>query len=103
MGKPLSPPKIHQKIISMLSNFHKQLLNAGGGHQTPRKAAQFLQEAVGQTIKDKNSDKSLGMETCLGEGVRKEEKSPHSRKFSHRHVCGEFWSLRGQHNQEEEK
>ena len=22
-GRPLSPPKTHQKIISMLSNFHK--------------------------------------------------------------------------------
>ena len=29
------------------------------------------------------------------------EKFPNSRKPSHRHVCGEFWNLRGQHNQEE--
>ena len=33
----------------------------------------------------------------------KEEKLPHSRKPSHRWVCGEFWNLRGQHNQEKEK
>ena len=33
----------------------------------------------------------------------KEEKLPHSRKPSHRWVCGEFWNLRGQHNWEEKK
>ena len=41
------------------------------------------------------------METCLGEGVVKEEKFPNTRKPSHRQVCGEFWNLRGQHNREE--
>ena len=30
----------------------------------------------------------------------KEEKFPHTRKPSHRWVCGEFWNLRGQHNRE---
>ena len=43
------------------------------------------------------------METHPGEGGMKEEKFPHSRKCSHRWVCGEFWNLRGQHNQEGEK
>ena len=43
------------------------------------------------------------METHPGEGVMKEEKFPNSRKPSHRHVCGEFWNLKGQHNQEEKK
>ena len=33
----------------------------------------------------------------------KEEKFPNSRKPSHRPVCGEFWSLRAQHNQEKKK
>ena len=33
----------------------------------------------------------------------KEEKFPHSRKHSHRLVCGEFYNLRGQHNQERGK
>ena len=33
----------------------------------------------------------------------KEEKFPHSRKPSHRHVCAELWNLRGQHNQEKKK
>ena len=47
--------------------------------------------------------KDLRMETHPREGVVKEEKFPHCRKPSHRFVCGEFWSLRGQHNQEGEK
>ena len=38
------------------------------------------------------------METCPGEGVVK--KFPNIRKLSYRWVCGEFWNLRGQHNQE---
>ena len=33
----------------------------------------------------------------------KEKKLPHSRKPSHRWVCGELWNLRGQHNREEKK
>ena len=33
----------------------------------------------------------------------KEEKFPNSRKPSHQWVCGEFWNLRGQHNQEKRK
>ena len=41
------------------------------------------------------------METRPGQGVLKEEKFPNTRKHSHRQVCGEFWNLRGQHNQEE--
>ena len=43
------------------------------------------------------------METYPGEEAVKEETFPHSRKPSHRQVCGEFWNLRGQHNQEEKK
>ena len=43
------------------------------------------------------------METHPGEGVVKEEKSPNTRKPSHRQVCGKFWNIRGQRNQEEKK
>ena len=43
------------------------------------------------------------METHPGEGVMKEEKFPNTRKSSHRWVCGEFWKLREQHNQEGKK
>ena len=40
------------------------------------------------------------MESHPGKGVMKEEKFPNTRKPSHQQVCGEFWNLRGQHNQE---
>ena len=43
------------------------------------------------------------METHPREGVVKEETFPNIRKPSHQWVCGEFWNLRGQHNQEEKK
>ena len=43
------------------------------------------------------------MEIHPGEGVVKEEKFPNTRKPFHRRVCGEFWNLRGQHNQEGKK
>ena len=43
----------------MLSKYHKQLLNAGRGHQAPRKAAHCLQKEVGQNIKDKKRDKRV--------------------------------------------
>ena len=42
------------------------------------------------------------METHPGEGGMK-EKFPHRRKASHRHVCGEFCNLRGQHNWKKKK
>ena len=46
----------------------------------------------------KTETKDLGMEIHPGEGVVKEEKFPHSRKPSDRHVCRELWNLRWQHN-----
>ena len=45
--------------------------------------------------KTKTETKDLGTETHPWEGVVKEEKLPHSRKPSHRWVCGELWNLRG--------
>ena len=43
----------------MLSNSTKQLLNPGGGHEAPRKAAHSLQKEVRQNIKDKKRDKRV--------------------------------------------
>ena len=84
----------------MLSKYHKQLLNAGRGHQAPRKAAHCLQKEVGQIQKIKRETKELGMDPSQL-GVVKEGKFPNTRKPSHWWICGEFWNLRGQHNQEE--
>ena len=52
--------------------------------------------------RQKKETEELGIETCPREGVMK-EKFPNSRKPSHQWVCGEFWNLRGQHNQEKRK
>ena len=41
------------------------------------------------------------MEIRPGEGVVK--KFPNTMKPSHQQVCGEFWNLRGQHNQKGEE
>ena len=76
----------------------KQLLNTGRGHEAPRKAAHSLLKEVGQNTKHKKRGKELGTETSPREGVMK-EKFPNTRKPSHWWVCGEFWNLRGQHNQ----
>ena len=51
--------------------------------------------------KIKREIEELGMQTGPREGVIKEEKFPNTRKSTHWQVCGEFWNLRGQHNQEE--
>ena len=97
------PHKFIERSFEHWENSTKQLLNAGGGHQTPRKTAHPLWKEVGHTHKKtKRETKELGMETCPGEGNLK-EKFPNIRKPSHWQVCGEFWNLRGQHNQEEKR
>ena len=75
---------------------------AGDTRHTKRKPILFKKE-VRQNIKDKRDTEELGMEACSKEGVMKEGKFPNSRKPSHQWACGEFWSLRGQHNQEKRK
>ena len=83
----------------------KQLLNAGRGHQAPRKATHCLQKEVGKNIKDKKKKKretkEVGMELHPRKGVLKREKFPNTRKHSHCRVCAEPWKHRGQHNREE--
>ena len=81
----------------------KQLLNAGRGHQTPRNEAHSLQKEVGPNIKDETAEKKTRDGDPSWEGATKEEKFPHSRKCSHRWVCGEFWNRRGQHSWEKNK
>jgi len=77
MGRPLSPLQIHQK------NSTKQLLNAGRGHQVPRKAAHCLQKEVGKNIKDTKRDKRGRDEICPGKRVLKErEVSKHQETLS---------------------
>ena len=58
-------------------------MNAGRGHQAPRKAAHCLSKEVGKNIKDKKETKEVGMELRPGKGVLKREKFPNTRKNSH--------------------
>ena len=51
------PHKFIERSFERWANSTKQLLNAGRGHQAPKKATQTLQKEVGQNIKDKNRDK----------------------------------------------
>ena len=45
-------------------------MNAGGGHQAPRKAAHSLLKEVGQNIKDKKRDKRVRDGDLSWEGSR---------------------------------
>ena len=53
MGRPLSSPQIHQKIIWMLSNFHETTSECW------QRTAHSLWKEVGQNIKDKKRDKRV--------------------------------------------
>ena len=68
-----------------------------------RKGSPFSSKGGRTKYKRQKERLELGMETCHGEGVVKEETFLHSRKLSHRRVCGEFWSLRRQHNRKRKK
>ena len=80
-GDHFLPYKFIKRSFECWATSTKQLLNTGGGHQAPRKAAHSLWKVIGQNIKDKKERQN-------------------SRKPSHWQVCGEFWNLRGQHNQQ---
>ena len=52
---PTNSSKDHLNAEQLPQN---NFLNAGEGHQAPRKAAHSLRKEVGQNIKDKKRDKS---------------------------------------------
>ena len=86
----------------MLRNFHKTTSKRWGRTPGTQKGSLFsLKRGRTKYKRQKERQKELRTETSPGEGVVQEEKFPHSRKSSHRQVCGEFWNLRGQHNQED--
>ena len=55
-GDHFLPHKFIKRSFECLATSTKQLLNAGGGHQAPRKAAQSFQKEGGQNVKDKKRD-----------------------------------------------
>ena len=81
-GDHFLPHKFIKRSFERWTNSTKQLLNAGIGHQAPRKAVHCLWKGVGQSIKDKKRDKELGTETHSRKGDMKEEKFPNTRKPS---------------------
>ena len=56
-GDHCLPCKFIKRSFECWPTSTKQLLNAGGGHQAPRKAAHSLRKEVRQNIKDKKRDK----------------------------------------------
>ena len=56
-GDHFLPYKLIERTFERWANSTKQLLNAGRGHQAPRRVAHCLQKEVGQHIKDKKRDK----------------------------------------------
>ena len=56
-GDHFFPHKFIERTFEHWANSTKQLLNAGRGHQAPRKAVHCLQKEVGKNIKDKKRDK----------------------------------------------
>ena len=86
MGRSPLSPQIHQKIILTLSKFHKTISECWQRTPGTQKCSPFSSKGGRTKYKrqDKRETKELGMETCPGEGVMKEEKFPNSRKLSHR-------------------
>ena len=72
--------KFIKRTFECQENSTKQLLNAGRGHQAPRKAAHCLQKEVGQKIQERQRgrDGDLPQEGSL----KKREKFPNTRKHS---------------------
>ena len=86
----------------MLSNFHKTTSEHWQRTPGAQKFSPFSFKGGRTKYKrQKRETKELGTETHPGEGAVKE--FPNTRKISHLRVCGEFWNLRGQYNQEGKK
>ena len=99
-GRPLSPPQIHWKNIWMLSKFHETTSECWQRTSGTQKGSPLSSKRGRTEYKIKSETKEVGTVILPGKGVLK-DKFPNTRKHSHRQVCGEYWNLRGQHNQEE--
>ena len=70
-------------------------MNAGRGHQAPRKAAHCLQKEVGQNIKDKKRDKrGRDGDPIQGGSLKRGEVSKHQETFSLAGLWGVLQSQR---------
>ena len=94
MGRPFSPPQIHQKNISTPSKFHKTTSECRQRTSGIQKSSSLSSKRGRKTKKE---TKAVGTELHPGKGVLKREKFPNTRKHSHCRVCGEAWNHRKQH------
>ena len=108
MGRPLSPSKIHQKNISMLSKFHKttsECWQRTSGTQQSRSLASKTGRK--KYNKMKKETKEVGREPRPGKGILSREGTLKKRGFQTpgnilaAEFCGELWKHRGQHNRKE--
>ena len=81
-GDHFLPHKFIKRTFRHWVNSTKQLLNAGRGHQAPRKADHCLQKQVGKIWKMKKETKEVGRELCPGKGVLSWEESLKKREVS---------------------
>ena len=90
-GDHFLPDKCIKRTFKCWVNSTKQLLNAGRGHQAPRKAAHCLLKEVGKTIKDKKRDKRGRDGAPSREGsFKKREVSKHQETLS---LPSLWWAL----------
>ena len=82
MGRPLSPLQIHQKIIWILSNFHKTTSNCWQRTPGTQQGSAFSSKWGTTKYKRQKERQELRIDTCPWEGVVK-EKFPNTRKPSH--------------------
>ena len=75
MGDHFLPHKFIERTFERQANSTEQLLNAGIGHQAPRKTAHCLRKEVGQNIKGKKRDKRGRDRDSSQEGSLEKERS----------------------------
>ena len=82
-GEHFLPHKFIKRTFKRRVNSTKRLLNAGRGHQAPRKATHCLRKEVGKNIKDKKRDKRGRDRAPSQKGsLKKREVSKHQETFS---------------------
>ena len=87
-GRPFFPHKFIKRTFKRRVKSTKQLLNAGRGHQVPRKASHCLRKEVGKNIKDeKKRPKKEGRSSIWEGSLKKREVSKHQGTLSLPSLC----------------
>ena len=94
MGRPLSPPQIHQKNISTLSKFHKTTSECQQRTSGTQKSSSLSSKRGRKKYKDKKRDKR-GREGAPSQEVslKKREVSKHQETLS---LPSRWWALEAQ-------